>query len=162
MLSLLGSVSFHRHYYHCEDCGKGTSPWDQIVGLDSKRQTPAAKEIIALGGTIDPFGESADKLIKKMCALRVSESTVQRITESVGAEIGEAQSQGELFGDSKPWKWHKDAEGKTVDRRQLTFPIALTHRFCYRKRVVASIGCYQPQEASDAYDDQSPSKARSR
>jgi hypothetical protein len=89
-------------------------PWDQIIGLDSKRQTPAAKEIIALGGTVDPFGESADELVKKMSALRVSESTVQRITESVGTEIGEAQAQGELFGDSKPWEWHKDAEGKTV------------------------------------------------
>jgi hypothetical protein len=81
---------------------------------DSKRQTPAAQEIIALGGTVDPFRESAGELIKKMSALRVSESTVQRITESVGAEIGEAQARGELFGESKPWDWHKDAEGKSV------------------------------------------------
>jgi hypothetical protein len=111
---LLGPVTFCRHYYHCEDCREGTVLWDPIVGLDSKRQTPAAKEILALGGTVDPFGESADKLVKKMSALRVSESTVQRITEVVGAEIGEAQARGELFGNSKPWEWHKDAEGKTV------------------------------------------------
>lgn len=113
-LSLLGKVSFRRHYYHCIDCGEGATPWDQSLGLDSKRQTPAAKEIIALGGTVDPFGESADKLIKKMSALRVCESTVQRITEVVGTAIGEAQAQGELFGTSKPWEWHKDAEGNTV------------------------------------------------
>jgi hypothetical protein len=67
-----------------------------------------------LGGAVDPFGESADKLIKKMSALQVSESTVERITEAVGTAIGEAQAQGELFGNSKPWEWHKDAEGKTV------------------------------------------------
>jgi hypothetical protein len=113
-LSLLGPVKLTRHYYHCEDCKQGTVLWDQIIGLDSKRQTPAAQEIIALGGTVDPFGESADELVKKMSALRVSESTVQRITESVGAEIGEAQARGELFGESKPWDWHKDAEGKSV------------------------------------------------
>jgi hypothetical protein len=107
-------VTFSRHYFHCEDCGQGAVPWDQIIGLDSKRQTPAAKEIIALGGTVDPFGESADTLIRKMSGFRVSESTVQRTTESVGAAIGEAQTQGEWLGDSNPWEWHKDAEGQTV------------------------------------------------
>jgi hypothetical protein len=89
-------------------------PWDCIIGLDSRRQSPASKEIIALGGTVDPFGESADELIKKLSGLRVSESTVQRITEAVGTEIGETQAQGELFGDSQPWQWHKDAQGKSV------------------------------------------------
>jgi hypothetical protein len=82
--------------------------------LDARRQTPAAQEIISLGGTVDPFGESAEKLILKMSGLRVSESTVQRITEAVGATIGEAQAQGKVFGDPKKWEWHKDAEGKTV------------------------------------------------
>jgi hypothetical protein len=111
---LLGDITWHRHYYHCEDCCQGTVPWDHIVGVDSKRQTPAAKEIIALGGTVDPFGECADELIDKMSGLHVSEATVRRITETVGAEIGEARARGELFGDSKAWQWHKDAEGKTV------------------------------------------------
>jgi hypothetical protein len=53
-------------------------------------------------------------LILKMSGLRVSESTVRRLTEAVGAEIGKVQSQGEVFGESKTWEWHKDAEGKTV------------------------------------------------
>lgn len=114
LLSLLGTVEFSRHYYHCEGCSRGTAPWDQIIGLDSKRQTPAAKEIVALGGTIDPFGESADKVIVKMSGLHVSESTARRTTEDIGAEIGEALANGEVFGESKKWAWHKDAEGKTV------------------------------------------------
>jgi len=112
--SLLGEVTFSRHYYHCTDCCQGSVPFDATIGLDSTRQTPGAREVIALGGTVDPFEESADKLIHKMSGLRVSESTVQRITEAVGAEIGVAQAQGQLFGDSRPWAWHKDAEGKTV------------------------------------------------
>ncbi len=56
-------------------------------------------------------GESAEKLIRKMCGLRVSESTVQRVTEDVGAAIGTALSQGEVFGEAKTWEWHKDAGG---------------------------------------------------
>jgi hypothetical protein len=84
------------------------------MGLDTRRETPAAKEIISLGGTVDPFGEAAEKLIRKMSGLCVSESTVQRITEEVGAEIGAAQARGEVFGEAKTWEWHKDAEGQTV------------------------------------------------
>jgi hypothetical protein len=82
--------------------------------LDSRRKTPAAKEVISLAGTADPFGESADKLLDKLSGVRVSESTVQRITEEAGEQIGQAQAQGEVFGEAKPWDWHRDAEGKTV------------------------------------------------
>ena len=114
LLSLLGETSMRRHYYHCEDCNHATVPWDQTLGLDSKRQTPAAKEIIALSGTVDPFTECAEKFVEKMSGLRVSESTVQRVTEVAGAAIGEALARGEVFGPSKPWEWHKDAENKTV------------------------------------------------
>jgi hypothetical protein len=88
--------------------------WDQTIGLDSRRETPAAKEIVSLGGSVDPFGEAAEKLIRKMSGLCVSESTVQRITEEVGAAIGAAQARGEVFGEAKAWEWHKDAEGQTV------------------------------------------------
>jgi hypothetical protein len=111
---LIGPVTFHRHYYHCKDCGHGQFPWDQTLELTECRQTPAAKEVIALSGTIDSFGEAADRALKKLTGISVSESTIERITESVGAEIGEAQAQGQVFGELTPWEWHKDAEGKTV------------------------------------------------
>jgi hypothetical protein len=114
VLGLLGNVTLRRHYYHCPECCHGTAPWDQTLGLDTRRQTPAAKQIIALGGTIDPFGESAQKVIRKMSGLTVSESTVRRRTEEVGAQIGGALAQGDVFGAVTPWAWHKDAEGKTV------------------------------------------------
>jgi hypothetical protein len=114
VLSLVGALKFRRHYYHCEYCCEGTVPWDQTIGLDRRRETPASKEIVSLGGTVDPFGEAAEKLIRKMSGLCVSESTVERITEEVGAAIGTAQTQGEVFGEAKAWEWHKDAEGQTV------------------------------------------------
>lgn len=107
-------MTLRRHYYHCQDCGRGAVPWDQALGLDATRQTPAAREVIALAGAVDSFAESADKLLHKLSGLRVSESTVERVTEVVGAQIGEAQAQGEVFGEPDPWDWHKDADGKTV------------------------------------------------
>ena len=107
-------MTFRRHYYHCEDCGHGVAPWDRILHLDATRQTPAAREVIALSGATDSFAESAEKLLHKLCGLCVSESTVERITEVVGHEIGEAQSRGEVFGEAMAWDWHKDAEGQTI------------------------------------------------
>jgi hypothetical protein len=114
ILTLLGQATFHRHYYHCPDCHCGTTPWDAVLGLDSTRQSPATQEVVALGGTIGPFAEAAEKVIGKMTSLRVSESTARRTTEAVGAEIGEILVQGEVFGEAEKWKWHKDAEGKTI------------------------------------------------
>jgi hypothetical protein len=72
------------------------------------------KELVALGGTVGPFAEAADKVILKMTGLRVSASTVRRTTEVAGAEVGAALAGGEVFGEPAKWTWHKDAEGKTV------------------------------------------------
>ncbi len=107
-------MTLRRHYYHCEDCGTGTVPWDQTLGLDATRQTPAAREVIALTGAVDSFAESAGKLLHKLSGLRVSESTVERVTEATGARIGEAQARGEVFGEPTRWDWHRDADGQTV------------------------------------------------
>ena len=103
-----------RHYFYCEDCGHGTVPFDQTLGLNATRQTPGAREVIALTGATESFDQAANKLIEKLSGIRVSESTIQRVTESVGAEIGEALADGEVFGESSPWDWHKDADGQTV------------------------------------------------
>ncbi len=114
VLSLLGEVTRARHYYHCADCGHGTAPFDHTLGLDTTRQTPGAREVIALGGATDSFVAAADRLVEKMSGVRVSESTIQRVTEAVGAEIGQAQSEGQVFGEPTAWDWHKDADGQTV------------------------------------------------
>lgn len=114
VLGLLGGMTIRRHYYHCADCRHGTAPFDHTLGLDATRQTPGAREIIALTGTVDSFVESADELIEKLSGVRVSESTIQRITEAVGAEIGQALADEQVFGPRTSWDWHKDADGQTV------------------------------------------------
>jgi hypothetical protein len=75
--------------------------------------TPGTKELVCLAGAVDSFGEAAKVVLKKMSALHVSESTVERTSEAVGDVIGQRMAAGETFGVSAPWPWHKDAEGKT-------------------------------------------------
>jgi hypothetical protein len=51
--------------------------------------------------------------LPKLAGLRVSESTVERVTEAVGRDVRSRLAQGEVFGPARDWSWHRDAEGKT-------------------------------------------------
>src|SRR4051794_9763411 len=111
--SMVGSFPLDRAYYHCRSCGKGTVPWDEILDLSRQALTPGAKELVSVAGAVDSFGEAADVVLRKLAGVRVSESTVERTSEAVGHDIGQRLADGETFGVSLPWSWHKDAQGKT-------------------------------------------------
>jgi hypothetical protein len=63
-----------------------------------------------------------------------------------------------------PWEiefeaWNKHSlKGMSSDN--YISPPVLTHGFCYRKRIVASTGCYQPAEAHDAHHSQQTIEVR--
>jgi hypothetical protein len=111
--SMVGTFPLDRAYYHCRSCGKGVFPWDETLGLSRQALTPGAKELVCVAGAVDSFGEAAEVVLRKLAALRVSESTVERTSEAVGRDLGRRLADGETFGASTPWPWHKDAEGKT-------------------------------------------------
>jgi hypothetical protein len=108
-------MRLQRHYYHCQHCHQGLSPYDQVLGLSAQDLTPAAAEVACLAGVQAPFAEAAEKALPKMAGLRLSESTVERATEAAGQRVAEALQAGAVFGAAKDWAWHKDAEGKKVD-----------------------------------------------
>jgi hypothetical protein len=110
----LGEVTVQRAYYYCHRCGAGLFPWDEEVGLTPKRLTPGAERAVSLAGLLtDSFEEAAEKVLPELSGLRLSESTVQRTTEAAGDRLGEHLDQGKVLGGPTPWKWHKDAQGKT-------------------------------------------------
>jgi hypothetical protein len=110
---LLGPIRASRAYYHCKHCHAGRCPSDTVLGLGEGDLTPGAAEMVGLGGVLDSFAMVAEELLPRMTGLRLSESTVQRMTEGVGQEVGRRSSQGEVFGPARDWAWHKDAEGKS-------------------------------------------------
>ena len=109
----MGNFALERAYYHCRECGHGTIPWDQTLGLTRQAATPGAREAIAIAGAVDSFAEAASVVLKKLSGLRVSESTAERTCEAIGEDIGERLAAGETFGAGQAWPWHKDAQGKT-------------------------------------------------
>src|SRR3990172_6026261 len=111
--SLLGSLRVERCYYHCRGCGRGHVPWDQALGLGVRALTPAASEVASLAGVQTSFAQSAEVTLQKLCGLRLSESTVERVTEGAGARLAKVLQEKMTFCERQPWAWQRDARGKT-------------------------------------------------
>lgn len=113
-MSLGGQVKVNRGFYYCRSCGTGEHPWDQAVGLSSCRQTPAVEQLATLAGTVaDSFGKGSE-LLAEMTGLKLSESTVEKTTESAGERIATRYAKEKTFGKSESWSWHKDATGNSI------------------------------------------------
>lgn len=113
VVGLMGSIRVERGYYHCRRCRAGHVPWDHALRISAEALTPAAREVVCMAGGLSSFAEAATLCLPKLAGLRVAESTVERTTESVGRDVGARLASGEIFGPSRDWNWHKDADGKT-------------------------------------------------
>jgi len=112
-ISLLGEICFGRVYYHCKQCGHGHFPWDSALRLSTDRLTPAAAEVTALMGIKESFGQVAEHSLYKQTGLRLSESTVERVTEAAGERLDKLLDEGVVFGEPRSWEWNCDQTGQT-------------------------------------------------
>lgn len=112
--SLLGTIHYRRGYYHCGRCGHGLFPFDDEAGIGPHRLTPGAERVVGLLGlSCDSFEEAAQKVLPEACGLHLGESTVRLVTEDAGARLGTLHEDGHTLGDSKPFEWYKDSQGRT-------------------------------------------------
>jgi hypothetical protein len=112
-VSLLGVVRCARAYYFCRRCGQGSSPWDQTVGLTAKHLTPAAEQALSMAGVVSNSFAEAQRIVRTLAGLCLSESTLQRTAEEAGARVGRLLAAGKRLGFPRPWDWHRDARGRT-------------------------------------------------
>lgn len=112
-VSLLGTLHLQRAYYHCRVCHAGSVPWDQSLRLAADALSPAAREVVSLAGVLSSFAEAAATSLPKLTGLRLGESTVERVTEAAGQDVGASLAAGTVFGPARAWDWHRDAEGMT-------------------------------------------------
>jgi hypothetical protein len=111
--SLFEEVVYERAYYHCQDCQQGWFPTDEELSV-RERQTPGARQVIALVGLLEPFAEGAEQVLPRLSGMSVSPATVQRTTEAVGKEVASRRARGETIGPASEWTWHTDALGQSV------------------------------------------------
>jgi hypothetical protein len=113
VMCLLGRVQLERHYYHCKNCGKGHYPWDETLRTAGQGLTPGAREVVCLTGIQESFGKAAERTLHKLTGIRLSESTVERTTESAGTFLKEQQEQGTLLGEGERYAWNVDVDGRS-------------------------------------------------
>ena len=112
-MSLLGPVQLTRSYYHCRRCGEGYLPWERTLGLSRQRLTPALSEVVSLLGVQASFAEVSERTLRKASGVRLSESTVERVTEGAGERLAKLLKQRVKFGPPRRWDWERDALGRT-------------------------------------------------
>ena len=110
--SLLGAIKIQRHYYHCGGCQQGCFPRDRRLGLGTAHLTPAASEVASIAGVQTSFAQSAEVTLQKLSGLRLSESTVERVTEAAGERLAKLLHDKVTFGANEPWMWQRDARGR--------------------------------------------------
>ena len=106
-----------RSYYHCRACGKGHVPWERTLGLSDQRLTPAASEVVSMLGVQSSFAEVSERTLQKACGLRLSESTVERVTEGAGERLRKLLAERVKFGKPEQWDWERDAAGRQTSTR---------------------------------------------
>lgn len=107
--TLMGPLRYERAYYCGCRCG-GWTPLDESLRLVDQL-TWGAAEVVTLHGALCSFDEAATKALPRASGLRLSASTVQRITEGIGGDLQQRRQAGEVFGDEQPWEWEQDAGG---------------------------------------------------
>lgn len=93
--SVCGEIEVVTAYYHCSGCGQSRWPVVEAVGWSKGELTEGARRLVAQAGAIiGGFGQSGE-LLQRLSGLRVSDSTIRRVTEAMGAEL-EQQQKAEL------------------------------------------------------------------
>jgi hypothetical protein len=114
LVSLFGPITYQRAYYYCRRCGKGQCPFDHHAGIPAHQLTPAVERLASLAGAVSSSFEKGAELLQEMSGVGLSESTVERTTEDVGARIAALLAAGKTVGPRVQWQWQRDAQGRTV------------------------------------------------
>jgi len=90
--SVLGELSLERAYYHCSACGQGHCPRDRALGLEGGSCSPGLQRMMASVGATVSF-EEGSTLLRELAGVEVKAKQVERVAESLGAEIAERERQ---------------------------------------------------------------------
>lgn len=95
LLTAHGEVKVTRAYYYCNRCRQSYLPYDDALGLNDEI-SPGLMPLVCLAGTLLPFADAAQDLLKRFAGVRLSASTVLRCTETAGERLRAQQKQGRM------------------------------------------------------------------
>jgi hypothetical protein len=90
-----GALQVRRAYYYCGRCRQSFLPYDEAVGL-SDEISPGLRPLVCLAGTLAPFADAAEDVLRRFAGVRVSASTVLRCTEGAGERLRAQHKEGRM------------------------------------------------------------------
>jgi Uncharacterised protein family (UPF0236) len=95
VLTVHGEMQVWRAYYYCNRCKQSFIPYDDVLGLTDEI-SPGLMPLVCLAGTLLPFVDAAEDVLKRFAGVRVSASTVLRCTEGAGERLRAQQKEGRM------------------------------------------------------------------
>ena len=92
VLTVVGPVEVSRPYYLCPHCHQGQFPADQELDLVDTEFSPGVRRMQVLVGQQAPFEHGREQL-KRLAGLDVTTKSVERVAESIGADIARQEQQ---------------------------------------------------------------------
>ena len=111
MLTVHGELKVQRAYYYCGRCQQSFLPYDDVLGL-ADAISPGLMPLVCLAGTLLPFVDAAQDVLKRFSGVRVSASTVLRSTEAAGERLRAQHKEGRMVEPTQPeptWTACRDA-----------------------------------------------------
>jgi hypothetical protein len=96
-----GEVTLRRAYYYCGRCHQSFCPYDDVLGL-ADAISPGLRPLVCLAGTLLPFVDAAEDVLRRFAGVRLSPSTVLRCTEAEGERLRAQQKEGRMVQPSQP------------------------------------------------------------
>jgi hypothetical protein len=94
-------VHVSRAYYYCHRCHQSYIPYDEVLGLN-EGISPGLRPLVCLAGTLVPFVDAAEDVLRRFANVRLSASTVLRETEAEGERLRAQQKEGRMVQPSEP------------------------------------------------------------
>lgn len=95
VLTVHGALRVRRAYYYCGRCRQSFLPYDAAVGL-ADEISPGLLPLVCLAGTLAPFADAAEDVLRRFAGVRLSASTVLRCTEGTGERLRAQQKEGRM------------------------------------------------------------------
>jgi hypothetical protein len=101
VVAVHGAVRVRRAYYYCGRCHRSYCPYDDALGL-ADGLSPGVRPLVCLAGTLVPFEDAAEDVLRRFANVRLSASTVLRCTEAAGERLREQLRRGRMVEPTRP------------------------------------------------------------
>jgi hypothetical protein len=95
VLTVHGAIHVRRAYYYCGRCRQSFLPYDDALGLTDEI-SPGLRPLVCLAGTLLPFADAAQDVLRRFAGVQLSPSTVLRCTEGEGERLRAQQKEGRM------------------------------------------------------------------